>query len=97
MYNMYIEKGVYMWYNIAILKQGEVNTVGKITYKKLLLKMEKEGLTTYKIRKEKIISESTLQRIREDRSITTDAIASLCEVLNCQPGDILEYVNDWLL
>ncbi len=68
--------------------------MGKITYKKLLLKMEKEGLTTYKIRKEKIISESTLQRIREDRSITTDAIASLCEVLNCQPGDILEYVND---
>lgn len=68
--------------------------MGKITYKKLLLKMEKEGLTTYKIRKEKIISESTLQRIREDRSITTDAIASLCEVLNCQPGDILEYVNE---
>lgn len=68
--------------------------MGKITYKKLLLKMKEYGLTTYKIRKKKIISESTLQRIREDKVITTDAIASLCEVLDCQPGDILEYIKD---
>ena len=68
--------------------------MGHISYEKLLRKMKDEGLTTYRIRKEKIISESTLQRIREDGSITTDAIASLCDVLDCQPGDILEYVKD---
>ena len=51
-------------------------------------------MTTYRIRKDKIISESTLQRIREDGTITTDAIASLCDALDCQPGDILEYVKD---
>ena len=67
--------------------------MGKITYQKLLRKMSEEGLTTYKIRKYKIIYESTLQHIREDKAITTDAIASLCEALNCQPGDILEYVK----
>ena len=67
--------------------------MGKITYQKLLRKMSEEGLTTYKIRKYKIISESTLQHIREDKAITTDVIASLCEALNCQPGDILEYVK----
>ncbi len=68
--------------------------MGNISYKKLRKKMAEQGLTTYKIRKEKIISESTLQRIRTDGTITTDAIASLCEVLNCQPGDILEYVKN---
>ena len=67
--------------------------MGNISYKKLRKKMAEQGLTTYKIRKEKIISESTLQRIRTDGTITTDAIAALCEVLNCQPGDILEYVK----
>lgn len=67
---------------------------GKIVYNKLLALMESKGLTTYRIRKEKIISESTLQNIREGKRITTDTIASLCDALDCQPGDILEYVPD---
>lgn len=65
---------------------------GKIIYDKLLALMESKGLTTYRIRKEKIISESTLQNIREGKRITTDAVAALCDALDCQPGDILEYV-----
>lgn len=68
--------------------------MGKVVYEKLIAKMEQQGLTTYKIRKEKIISESTLQNIREGKRITTDSIAALCGALNCQPGDILEYIPD---
>lgn len=68
--------------------------MGKIVYTKLLELLEEHGLTTYKIRKDKIISESTLQNIREGKRITTDSIAALCEALDCQPGDILEYVPD---
>ena len=56
--------------------------------------MSEKGLTTYTIRKNKIISESTLQNIRHGRRITTDAIAALCKQLECQPGDILEYVDE---
>lgn len=67
---------------------------GTIRYNKLLKLMEEKGLSTYKIRKEKIISESTLQNIRNNGRITTDAIANLCSALDCQPGDILEYVPD---
>lgn len=68
--------------------------LGKIVFYKLLNLMEEKGLSTYKIRKEKIISESTLQKIRSNKSITTDSIASLCQKLNCQPGDLMEYVPD---
>lgn len=68
--------------------------MGKIVYTKLLNLLEEHGLTTYKIRKEKIISESTLQNIREGKRIRTDSIAALCEALNCQPGDLLEYIPD---
>ena len=66
-------------------------THGKIVYDKLIVLMEERGLSSYKIRKDKIISESTLQNIRTGGRITTDAIAALCAALNCQPGDILEY------
>lgn len=68
--------------------------MGSIVYNRLLAMMEVKGLTTYKIRKDKIISESTLQKIRENKSITTESIAALCEVLDCQPGDLMEYVPD---
>jgi putative transcriptional regulator len=80
-----------MCYNIAILKQGRCVDVGRIVYNNILEKLGEKGLTTYKIRKQKIIAESTLQHIRENKSITTDAIAKICEVLDCQPGDILRY------
>ena len=60
----------------------------------ILNALKKAGFTTYKIRKEKIISESTLQNIRNNGRITTDAIANLCNALNCQPGDIMEYIPD---
>lgn len=68
--------------------------MGKISYRKLLELMEQQGLTTYRIRKEKIISESSLQSIREGGVISTRTIAALCEALSCQPGDILEYAPD---
>ena len=74
-------------------RKGEIMP-GKIVYDKLLALMESKGLTTYQIRKNKIISESTLQNIRQGKRITTDTIASLCDALDCQPGDILEYVPD---
>lgn len=56
--------------------------------------MQEKQLTTYKIRKEKIITETTLQRMRQDGNITTDAIDSLCKALECQPGDLMEYIPE---
>ena len=61
--------------------------IGKIVDDKLLELMKEKNLTTYKIRKEKIISEITLQHIRNNEAITTTSIASLSKDLNCQPGD----------
>lgn len=62
-------------------------------YSKLFELMRMKKLTTYRIRKENIISQSTLQKLREGKSVTTETIASLCEVLDCQPGDIMEYIR----
>ena len=65
-----------------------------IDYSKLFVLMKEKGLTTYRIRKEKIVSETTLQKLREGKAVSTDSIANLCAALNCQPGDIMEYVED---
>jgi len=64
-------------------------------YEKLFAIMKERGMTTYQIRKERIITETTLQKLREGKNVTTDSLGRLCEVLGCQPGDIMEYVpND---
>lgn len=62
-------------------------------YEKLFALMKEKGLTTYRIRKEKIISEGTLQKLREGQAVSTDSLAALCKALDCQPGDIMEYTE----
>ena len=40
------------------------------------------------------IDAQTLQRIRHDRPITTATLGKLCEILHCQPGDLLFYTEE---
>lgn len=63
-------------------------------YEKLFALMKEKGLTTYRIRKEKIVSENALTSMRAGKSVTADTIAALCRALACQPGDIMEYVDE---
>ena len=66
-----------------------------IKYDKLFKLFEEKGITTYKIRKENIVSQGTLTKMKNGNgSIDTRTIDKICRVLNCQPGDILEYVPD---
>lgn len=65
-----------------------------IKYDKLFALMKEKGLTTYKIRKENIISQGALTSLRAGKSVTIETIEKLCKVLECQPGDIIEYVPD---
>ena len=63
-------------------------------YDKLFALMKEKGLTTYRIRRDRIITETTLQKLREGQNVTTDSIARLCRALSCQPGDIMEYTEE---
>ena len=65
-----------------------------ISYEKLFILMKEKGLTTYRIRKENIISQSALSALKNGKSVTTETIEKLCRALDCQPGDIMEYVED---
>ena len=67
-----------------------------LIYKIDVLKALKEnGFNTKKIRDEKILSESTLQRLRRNpATINSSSIEIICKFLDCQPGDLLEYTKD---
>ena len=66
-----------------------------IKYDKLLALLKEKGYTTYKIRKDNIMSQSAWQKIRTGSGdIDTRTISKLCALLDCQPGDIMEYIPD---
>lgn len=49
------------------------------------------GFSSYKLRKEKLLGEATIQRLRKDEPVSWENIDTLCRLLDCQPGDIIEY------
>ena len=57
----------------------------------IIAALKAAGYSTYRIRKEKILNESTLQKFRNGEIVTADNMAIICKLLDCQPGDILEY------
>ncbi len=65
-----------------------------IKYTKLLDMMEKRGITSYTIKRDGIIGQATFRKIKEGGHIDTRTIEKLCEYLNCQPGNIMEYVKE---
>ena len=56
--------------------------------------LKNKGYNTNIIRKNKIFTEAQLQSIRENHLLTHKALNKLCSLLECQPGDLLEYIPD---
>ena len=52
------------------------------------------GYTTYRLRREKLLGESTIQKLREGGGVSWENLGTLCALLKCQPGDLLEYVEE---
>lgn len=66
-----------------------------LVYKINVLQVLKDkGYNTTRLRKEKILAESTVQKLRDKKPISWANIAQICKLLNCQPGDIMEYMDD---
>lgn len=62
-------------------------------YDKLFEMLRAKGWNTNRIRKENLLGQATLAKLKSGEGhIDTRTIDRLCEVLECQPGDIMEYV-----
>ena len=60
----------------------------------VLATLKEKGITTYKIRQEKILSESTVQKLRASKGVSWENLETLCRLLDCQPADLIEYIKD---
>lgn len=60
----------------------------------ILSALKQNGYNTTKLRKEKLLSEGVIQSLREKKPISWSNIETICRLLHCQPGDILQFISD---
>ena len=56
--------------------------------------LKEKGYNTNKIRKEKIMGEAMLQKLRSGQMVSWAMLETLCDLLDCQPGDLIEFVKE---
>lgn len=65
-----------------------------ISFKPFFDKLYLDEVSTYKLIKEHNISSSTINRLKHNKPVSTATVEKLCEVLNCDVYDILEFKPD---
>ncbi len=60
----------------------------------VLEKLKERGYSTYRLRKEKLLGEATIQSLRENKLVSWENIGRLCSLLECQPGDIIMFSEE---
>lgn len=66
-----------------------------IKYEKLFQLLKEKGWNTTRIRNERLLGQRTLTAIKNGTGgLDHRSIAKLCHILECQPGDLMEYVED---
>ena len=62
--------------------------------KDILAELKERGYSTYKLRCDKLLASSTMTKLKANYPVDWSVIESICALLECQPGDILEFGPD---
>lgn len=60
----------------------------------VLAALSAAGFSSYKLRKEKLMGESTRTKIRAGGLPSWHEMNTICNLLHCQPGDLIEHVPE---
>lgn len=60
----------------------------------ILSKLKAAGYSTYKIRQDKIFGQRVVQQLRNGDPVSWEVLSRLCNLLDCQPGDLVEFTKD---
>lgn len=60
----------------------------------ILAELKKAGYSSTRIRNEKLMGQATLTQLRHGELVSWMNIETICRLLQCQPGDILEYIEE---
>lgn len=65
-----------------------------IKYDRLWITIKKKNLSQYKLINDYGIDKAQIQRLRKNMIVKTIILNRLCQILECQIEDIMEYVPD---
>ena len=54
--------------------------------------LKKQGYNTTRLRKERLLNESAIQYLRDEKIVGIKALNNICMLLDMQPGELIEYV-----
>ena len=60
----------------------------------VMAELKRKGYTSTKIREDKLIGQSYLQQLRHGELVSWKTFDTICSLLECQPGDLVEYVQE---
>lgn len=63
-----------------------------IDYSPFWLTLQNSKESTYTLEKDYKVSGSTIDRLKNNKNISTKTINDLCRILNCNVQDILQYI-----
>ena len=65
-----------------------------IIYDRFFALIKQKGISVYSLLRDGATTPGAAHRMRKNEGITSKTIDSLCKALDCQPGDLMEYVPD---
>ena len=74
------------------MAEREKQYKGIISYEKLWNLMQTKNIKKRDVRETYKISPTIISRLSNNANVAVDTIMYLCEILNCQPSDIMEYI-----
>ena len=60
----------------------------------VMQKLSEKGYNPRKLRNLGILGERTMTSLRRGELISLKSIDTICRLLQCQPGDLLEWIDD---
>lgn len=65
-----------------------------IKYDKLFALLEADGKSATNWLRQNGMHPAVVNKLRKNERINTDTVDRLCALLNCQPGDLMEYTRE---
>ena len=65
-----------------------------ISYEKLWATMKKKGVSQYALIRKYGVSPGQITRMKRNESVSTHTIEVFCKILDCDVGDIMEYIAE---
>lgn len=65
-----------------------------ISYKRLWKLIIDRDMTNVSVRRAAKISPATFTKIKNNQTVSLDVLMKICTVLNCDIGDIIEFVRE---